>query len=261
MYLDAQGVTLSSLVSADEGTIAVPTNGNTVAKMKLKAAIPPTSPVFVVRTPFVKGYTDSDGKTHDDFRAFPLNIAVSIAQEIDLPVTPITFTGSSLAMDPIVLKPKLRVSIPPGSGEHEDKNDENSANGQHGPDEDKHLQEATYDKFPACDAHIYLQTADYDFSSELRISLGTDNQINIGLAKLVPDRALGFNRDGCDTSFFGAIAGAIAGALLGGPFGVVPGAIIGHQAGSSLNDHINDLIAAAVAKKIMELQFSWHIRV
>jgi len=219
-----------------------------------------------VTTPFIKGYTDSDGKHHDNFRAFPISLSASLQQ----PVSAIgrfsayrskyTIADNTPAAGPLMVNVNFNLNIPGGSGEHEDADNPNSADGTHGPDDYKHFQEAIQDTYPLCTVHLYLRPANYAATGTVAIST-TPNGLDVHFGNITTSSDVAFTRDGCDPSLFTTIVGAIVGGLIGGPAGATVGAAAGHIAGNKLDDAIDTRIEAGIIGKLHSLNFGWHFGV
>jgi len=202
---------------------------------------------------------------HDDLRIYPITIEARIPQDISVPQSRITFNDMAFSLadmngNPITVTFPLIFIVPPGRGEHQQPDDQDStADGTHGPDEDQHRQEVMTDTYPACRVHLYAAADTYNVSTTMLIS-ASDGQITINLAHLQPDKEIGWSRDGCDTPVLGAIAGAIAGTLFSPGPGTVIGAIAGYVVGGDLANVVHARIQSAIAERIQGLNIAWHFQ-
>jgi hypothetical protein len=210
--------------------------------------------------PFQKGYSDADGTTHDAFRLFPTALTVSLASTSSSNNGHLTFTNTQVNLDSLVFTPNFRLAIPAGKGEHEDSDDPNSADSQHGPDDQQHWQEVVTDIYPACRVHIYAAPATYDVASRLKLSI-VDNALALDISHFVPTAPIAFSKDGCDPTLLGTVVGAIAGFIVAGPAGGVAGAAYGNHVGNDLEDTFNGLIAGNVASRIASFSKSWRVQI
>jgi hypothetical protein len=230
-------------------SLSVSANGAFTLQGNVAGSIPANQSITIV-TP----YTKTDG-----FYYFPVTLVVTIANDLIIPQTSFSMTDAVVTLDQIRLQPSFKVQIPPGLGEHEDKDDPNSANGEHGPDEDKRRQEVLQ-KTTGLTIHIYLVSAGYDITSQFTIEI-TNNVLSVDLQqmRLAVGEVVAYSMDGGDFGVLGAIAGAIVGTvLLGDP---ALGAITGAVAGEDFNQALNDFIATYIAQKITTEQFSWRSQI
>jgi hypothetical protein len=236
-------LTVSPLVHISAITFTKAPGGDFTASGRLQATVP-SGQQFSIATPFIKGLPD-----HDNFRGFPLTLNLSLSQPLAIPTTAFTAVNSSVTLDPINVTPTLGLNIPNGLGEHEDSDDQNSADGHHGPGEDQNLQEAITDTVSAARVHLYLLADSYQFQAQVTVAINS-NQLDVNISHIQCNRDIDFRRDGGDLGPIGAVIGFAFG-------GLVPG-IVGYVAGESLNQSIDHWIAAGIANYLLGLRFSWH---
>lgn len=200
---------------------------------------------------------------HDNLRIYPLTAEMKVAGSTAIPPSKIVFDDSGLALTSagggsINIPLRGQLIVPPGRGEHQQPDDDDStADGTHGPDQDQHRQEIVTDTF-VCRIHLYAIADTYNITAQLNLS-AHNGVVTLAATNFVTDRAVGFDRDGCDGAI-ASVIGAIAGTLFAGPLGGALGAAVGFVAGGDLNNMIDSRIKAVIAEKIQGLQVSWHFQ-
>jgi hypothetical protein len=172
----------------------------------------------------------------------------------------LVFSLTSLNGGPIAIPLAAKIIVPVGRGEHQQPDDQdNTADGTHGPDEDQHRQEIVTDTEPGCRVHIYAIADTYNASATLHL-IANDNAMTISLDSFQLDWPAGWSRDGCSLQEMLPIAGAIAGSLFGGLAGSALGAAAGFVAGGDLDNLVISRVNAVIVEKMQSLQGSWRIQ-
>jgi hypothetical protein len=213
---------------------------------------------YDIHTPFSKG-------PGGDERQFPFNILVTSHDSTLSSEGNIAFNGRTVTIDNLNYQTSLEVIVPAGKGEHQDKDDVNSANGQHpGDDRLKSAQEIYYDHHPLiCDVHIYLLPYTYTCKSKFFLQTDQNNVLSFTLEHLSLDQPfiekVNWQKDGCDLGVLGAVGGVIIGIVTGGVGGAAVTGIIGYVAGSSLESSIKARMVGEVAQKIDSEKGTWKL--
>jgi len=203
---------------------------------------------------------------HDDMRIYPVTMVVKSNNSTNIPDTAISF-GSSFSLasqaNPTKVDLPLVVTILGGNGEHQQPDDqESSADGTHGPNQDQHRQEVFTDTFVCGRAHLYVVPGDYNLTASLNFAVypqyGKD-LLSAGINNINLQQDVGFDRDGCSAG--GILTGVlgVVGFLTGGPFGGVVGGAIGHVAGGRVDDAIDARIETGVRDYIDGKGRTWAI--
>jgi hypothetical protein len=248
---------LSLKVSIDLSnmTISQPRNGQLKMTGNLRASAPPNLSIPIT-TPDVFQVKDVHGEVHSAFQEFSLKLICKLNQPLDIPATPFSFTNGIVSFDPITIRPAFQVIIPAGLGEHNPAFDPHSADGTHGPDEDRHRQEAITDLFPGCRVHFYLYEGGYDFQSEIKISSG-NNYLTVDVLKFSNLSDIGFHQDGCEGILSDALAVVFTIGGLLGPIGAQIGDIVGNSSDDPLQNSINQFVAAKIVETLYYLKGRW----
>jgi hypothetical protein len=203
---------------------------------------------------------------HDDQRIYPVTATLNLSNDLIIPQSTIAFDNlgfsfKSLTGGTIDIPVAAQLIVPLGRGEHQQPDDQDStADGTHGPDQDQHRQEVATDTFPACRVHLYAIADTYNVTAKMHM-LASAGVLSFSMTDFQTDRQIGYDKDGCDASVILAIAGAIGGTVFAGPAGTVIGAGAGYVAGGDLNNMINARINAVILEKIQGLQFAWHFQI
>jgi hypothetical protein len=188
---------------------------------------------------------------HADARVFPISLTAQLPmRSLQGAQGQLAFQGRNVSLSPVIFRPTFRLVIPPGLGEHQNRDDPDSADGTHGPEELMRWQEVFFDDHAVCDIHVYVAPAEYDATAAVTLSI-VNGVLQVRVGELRTAVPIGWRRDGCEVSTILAVVGAVL-----GPGGVV----VGYTVGESLDDKINALIDGKLQGALGAVDKTWQIR-
>jgi|GEM_PF-5905035 len=256
--ISAASASLNAHFAFTDGTFNLYPSQQPYFSSKFSLQLLPGNPISF-QTPFLK-------QDDHDIRLFPLNLTLNLTAPVTSPTVNFTVSGRSVHLDTLNMTPLFTLIVPPGKGEHEDKDDINSANGNNGPDWSRACQEVFYlhSGLPPCDAHLYIFPQTISLASSLQLSI-SNSIISFNFSKVAMNQAfaedVNWKKDGCNLPVIGGVIGVVTGMILFGDLGATIGGIAGVAAGIRLDHLAEDYVNTQVAALLTKINYSkqWRI--